>query len=80
MKNLGTRTHQVTIGEILDGYEEDIATKSVTGLAGMLNIRPPYQREYLHATNPQFKVNLIESILYERPIGLIYFAQVDDDY
>ncbi len=71
-----------TVREIVEGYHED-EHGNVVGYGGMLNIRPPYQREYLYEGNEIFRKNLLESIYHNRPIGLIYFARAnagDYDY
>ena len=67
----------ITIKELITGYVEDEEGK-VEGYDGKLDIRPSYQREYIHENNPVFKEKLIQSIYYQRPIGLIYWALNDD--
>lgn len=68
----------VTIKDLVEGYYEDPEGK-VQGYGGKLEIRPAYQREYIHENNPVFKENLIQSIYNQRPINLIYWALNDDD-
>ncbi|MCY4225536.1 MAG: hypothetical protein OXF06_11955 [Bacteroidetes bacterium] len=38
--------HDITIRDIIEGYHDD-GNGQVIGYGGMLNIRPPYQREYI---------------------------------
>ncbi|MCY4158100.1 MAG: hypothetical protein OXF48_00615 [Bacteroidetes bacterium] len=45
--------HKITIRDIIDGYDND-ESGQVTGLGGMLNIRPPYQREYIYDGKKDF--------------------------
>jgi len=76
MENMKIQEPKIKISDIIDGYEEG-DDGQVIGLAGMgmLNIRPPYQREYIHDGNINFKIALIQSIYHNRPINLIYFAK-----
>ena len=68
---------EITIKDLVEGYQEDDEGK-VQGYGGKLEIRPAYQREYIHENNPVFKENLIQSIYNQRPINLIYWALNDD--
>ena len=68
---------EITIKDLVKGYHEDDEGK-VQGYGGKLEIRPAYQREYIHENNPVFKENLIQSIYNQRPINLIYWALNDD--
>ena len=65
---------ELTIKEIIQGYHDD-DDGQIVGYGGRLNIRPSYQREYIHDDNLGFKEALIQSIYHERPANLIYFAQ-----
>ncbi len=67
---------EIPIRDIVAGYEEG---EGVTGYGGRLDIRPPYQREFIHENNPEFQKNLIQSIYQKRPISLIYFARKGPD-
>lgn len=40
-----TYGHPLTIGELVKGFKENTTTGEVTSMNGLLNIRPPYQRE-----------------------------------
>ena len=67
---------EITIREILKGMpEEAMDDEKLLGWDKKLEVRPSYQREYLHDNNPNFKRELIHSICNNRPIGVIYFAQ-----
>ena len=65
---------KISIRELVEGYEKDEDDR-IAGWGGKLDIRPAYQREYIHENNPEFKQNLIKSIYLQRPINLIYFAK-----
>lgn len=41
------KLHPVTIREVVDGYTDD-GEGGVFGYGGRLNIRPPYQREFVY--------------------------------
>ena len=68
--------HKIPICDIIEGYCDN-DNGQVVGMGGMLNIRPPYQREYIYSGNSKFKESLIQSIYLDRPISLIYFAKSD---
>ena len=38
---------KVTVGQVAKGYKDD-ALEGCTGYDGLLNIRPPYQREFVY--------------------------------
>ena len=65
---------KIPIKELVEGYTDSYGGV-VEGYGGRLNIRPSYQREYLHDKNPDFKRKLIESIYHDRPINMVYFAK-----
>ena len=69
---------RITVRELVDGYEEDLDDR-VIGWGGKLDIRPSYQRQYIHDNNPDFKKNLIKSVYHQLPINLIYFAKTGAD-
>lgn len=56
---------ELTVGDIVEGYDED-EYGNVIGYGGKLNIRPPYQREYLYEGNETFRRNLLESVYNHR--------------
>ncbi len=69
--------HKIPIKEIIEGYHDD-DDGQVIGYRGMLNIRPPYQREYIYDGKKGFQEALIQSIYYDRPVNLIYFAKAEN--
>ncbi len=71
----------ITVKEICDGFEyNEFEGKGLFGLAGKLTIQPEYQRNYIYALGDGKKeMAVIESVLNEYPIGLIYFNKVSKD-
>ena len=67
----------LTVKEICEGFVYNkFEGKGLFGWAGKLTIQPEYQRNYLYAENNSKKeVAVIESILKDYPIGLIYFNE-----
>ncbi len=56
----------------------ELEGKGLFGLSGKLTIQPEYQRAYIYADGKK-DVAVIESLLKEYPLGLIYFNKVTDD-
>lgn len=71
----------ITIKDICDGFVyNELEGKGLFGLSGKLTIQPEYQRNYIYASDSgQKEVAVIESILKEYPIGLIYFNKVSNN-
>lgn len=72
----------VTIKEICEGFEyNEFEGKGLFGLSGKLTIQPEYQRNYIYASvdGGKKEAAVIESVIKEYPIGLIYFNKVGED-
>lgn len=70
---------EITIKKICDGFVyNELEGKGLFGLSGKLTIQPEYQRHYIYADGIK-DVAVIESILKDYPLGLIYFNKVDKD-
>jgi hypothetical protein len=71
----------ITVKEICDGFVyNELEGKGLFGLSGKLTIQPEYQRNYIYASDGGKKeMAVIESVLKDYPIGLIYFNKVSDD-
>lgn len=69
---------EITVEEICEGFEyNEFEGKGLYGLAGKLTIQPEYQRNYIYALGDGKKeMAVIDSVLNEYPIGLIYFNKV----
>ncbi|HBV57681.1 MAG TPA: HNH endonuclease [Candidatus Magasanikbacteria bacterium] len=69
----------ITIKEICNGFVyNELEGKGLFGLSGKLTIQPEYQRNYIYAEENR-EAGVIESVLKEYPIGLIYFNKVGKD-
>ncbi len=69
----------ITIKDICEGFlYNELEGKGLFGLSGKLTIQPEYQRNYIYADGKK-DVAVIDSILKEYPLGLIYFVKVSDD-
>lgn len=67
--------HRVTVKELVNGFE-DREEKGVIGYEGKLDIRPPYQREFIYG--PKEQVAVISSILRGFPLNVIYWVDRED--
>ena len=66
----------ITIGDICNGFVyNEYEGKGLFGLGVKLTIQPEYQRNYIYADGKK-DVAVIDSILKEYPLGLIYFTKV----
>jgi hypothetical protein len=73
-----TLNTSTTVEEICDGFVyNELEGKGLFGLSGKLTIQPEYQRNYIYASDGGRREEaVIESILKEYPIGLIYFNKI----
>jgi len=68
----------ITVKDVCDGFVyNELEGKGLFGLGGTLVIQPEYQRNYIYADGKK-DVAVIESILKEYPLGLIYFVKVNE--
>ncbi|MDD4690597.1 MAG: DUF262 domain-containing protein [Eubacteriales bacterium] len=69
----------ITVKDICEGFVyNELEGKGLFGLSGKLTIQPEYQRNYIYAEENR-EDGVIESVLNEYPIGLIYFNKVGKD-
>ena len=69
-----TELKQYTIRDITQDFQyNELEGKGLYGLGGKLVIQPEYQRNYIYNDGKK-DVAVIESLLQEYPLGLIYFA------
>ena len=68
--------HEITIRDVVDGYRDN-AEEGVFGYGGKLNIRPPYQREFVYKDKQRNAV--IETIFRGFPLNVLYWVVNDDD-
>lgn len=71
----------ITIKDICDGFVyNELEGKGLFGLSGKLTIQPEYQRNYIYASDGgKREIAVIESLLKNYPIGLIYFNKVSEN-
>ena len=71
---------QYTVAELCDGFVyNELEEKGLYGLSGRLTIQPEYQRNYLYAEdNGKKEVAVIDSVLKQYPLGLLYFNRLPD--
>lgn len=69
----------LTVEDICKGFVyNEYEGKGLFGLSGKLTIQPEYQRNYIYADGKK-DVAVIDSLLKEYPLGLIYFTKVGED-
>ena len=71
-----TYGHPLTVKELTRGYVENTSTGEKTTMNGLLNITPPYQREFVYEQPRRDAV--ITTILEGCPLNVIYLAKLDD--
>lgn len=67
--------HEITIREITYGYVDN-GENGVIGYNGKLNIRPPYQREFIYDEAKRNAV--LETIIKGFPLNVMYWVKNDD--
>lgn len=67
--------HEITVRELIANYKDN-GEEGVWGYGGKLNIRPPYQREFVY--NDKQKKAVIESIMNGFPLNVMYWSVNDD--
>jgi len=66
---------EITVRELADGYRDN-AEEGVVGYGGKLDIRPPYQREFVYKDKQRDAV--INTITKDFPLNVMYWAVRDD--
>ena len=67
---------EVTVGEITSGYIDN-EEQGVRGYGGLLDIRPPYQREFIYNEKEQRAV--INTVLKGYPLNVMYWVKRSED-
>lgn len=67
---------QIKIRDLVDGYENDDETGRVVAYGGKLDIRPPYQREFIYKDKQRDAV--IETVRQGFPLNVMYWALRED--
>jgi hypothetical protein len=66
---------EITVRDLTDGYEDN-EEGGVIGFGGKLDIRPPYQREFIYKDKQRDAV--IDTVKKEFPLNVMYWAVRDD--
>ncbi len=64
--------HTIPIRDLVEGFEDN-NEKGIVGYGGKLNIRPPYQREFVYKDKQRDEV--INSIFKEFPLNVMYWVE-----
>ena len=62
----------VTVRDIVDGYVDN-EEQGVRGYGGKLDIRPPYQREFIYSDAEQQAV--IYTVMHNYPLNVMYWVK-----
>lgn len=68
---------EIPIREIVEGYEDN-NEGGVVGYGGKLNIRPPYQREFVYKDKQRDEV--INTIKNNFPLNVMYWAKTEEGF
>jgi len=66
---------EITVRELTNGYENN-DEEGVVGYGGKLDIRPPYQREFIYKDKQRDAV--IHTVRKNFPLNVMYWAVRDD--
>ncbi len=64
--------HEITVRELVEGYK-DRGDEGVVGFGGALDIRPPYQREFIYGEKQRAAV--VDSVMNGFPLNVMYWAK-----
>ena len=67
----------ITVRQLVDSYEDN-QEDGVVGYGGKLNIRPPFQREFVY--NEKQRAAVIDSITKRFPLNTMYWAVTEDGF
>ena len=67
----------ITIRELVDSYQDN-QEDGVIGFGGKLNIRPPYQREFVY--NDKQREAVINTVSRRFPLNTMYWAVTEDGF
>ena len=68
---------QITVRDLIEGYE-DKGLDGVVAYGGKLDVRPPYQREYIYQEKQRDEV--IRSVMKGFPLNVMYWSKIGDNY
>ncbi len=67
--------NEITVRELVAGYQDD-GEGGVVGYGGKLDIRPPYQREFIYKDKQRDAV--IDTVMKDFPLNVMYWSVRDD--
>ena len=67
--------NKITVRDLVEGYKDN-AEGGVVGFGGKLDIRPPYQREFIYKDKQRDAV--IDTITKDFPLNVMYWAVRED--
>jgi len=67
---------EITVQELTNGYQDN-EENGVVGYGGILDIRPPYQREFIYKDKQRDAV--IDTITKDFPLNVMYWAVREDE-
>jgi uncharacterized protein with ParB-like and HNH nuclease domain len=68
---------EITVRELAKGYEDN-NEEGVVGYGGKLDIRPPYQREFIYKDKQRDAV--IDTVTKDFPLNVMYWSVREDGY
>ena len=71
------KLHEIAIRDVVDGYIDN-QEDGVSGYHGKLDIRPPFQREFIY--NEKERNAVIETINKGFPLNVMYWSKNGDNY
>ena len=69
------KLHKITIRELVEGYVDDVEN-GVRAYDGRLDVRPPYQREFVYKEKERDAV--ISTVMRNFPLNVMYWIEKDD--
>lgn len=69
--------HHISIRDLTQGYKDN-QEAGVVGFGGLLNIRPPYQREFVY--NEKQREAVIDTVMRGFPLNMMYWAVIPDGF
>jgi hypothetical protein len=69
------KLHKITVRDLTNGYADN-AEKGVKAFGGKLDVRPPYQREFVYGDKQRAAV--IDTLTQGFPLNVMYWATRDD--
>lgn len=69
--------HNITVRDLVDDYRDN-QEEGVIGFGGRLNIRPPYQREFVYSEKQREAV--VDTVTRGFPLNTMYWAVIPDGF